>query len=98
MTENDVWAVGIGMHVDVWWCDGIFLLVKRKFLILGNLWNGQLMSGYTKPKSDLVSCVLSLMKKKEVEVKHDEKQSEVCGGDGVMSPIRHLPSHQYQIF
>lgn len=20
--ENDVWAVGVGMHVDVWWCDG----------------------------------------------------------------------------
>lgn len=38
-----------------------------------------------KSRSDLVSCVLSLMKEKEVEVKHDEKKpAEV--GDGVMSP------------
>lgn len=41
---------------------------------------------HIKSRSDLVSPVLSLMKEKEVEVKHDEKLSEVGVGVGVMSP------------
>lgn len=39
-----------------------------------------------KARSDLMRSVLSLMKKKEMEVKLDEKPSEVSVGDGGMSP------------
>ncbi|CAH8358861.1 unnamed protein product [Eruca vesicaria subsp. sativa] len=39
-----------------------------------------------KSRSDLVGSVLSLMKEKEVEVKHDEKLSGAGDGDGVVSP------------
>uniref|UniRef100_A0A1J3JN20 BAH domain-containing protein n=1 Tax=Noccaea caerulescens TaxID=107243 RepID=A0A1J3JN20_NOCCA len=106
--ENDAWAVGVGMPVDVWWCDGWWegivaqKVSEEKFEVY--LPGEKKMSAFHRSdlrrsldwsadewvpiesRSDLVSSVLSLMEKKEAEVKHDEKLSEVAVGNAVMSP------------
>ncbi|KAF8094032.1 hypothetical protein N665_0371s0015 [Sinapis alba] len=105
--ENDVWVVGVGMPVDVWWCDGwwegivvekvseekfeVYLPGEKKMASFHRRDLRQSMEWaadeweHIKSRSDLVSSVLSLMKEKEVEVKHDEKLSEVGVGNGVIS-------------
>ncbi|KAJ4874583.1 agenet domain-containing protein / bromo-adjacent homology (BAH) domain-containing protein [Raphanus sativus] len=105
--ETNVGVVGVGMPVDVWWCDGwwegivVEKVSEEKFEVylpgekkMSSFHRSDLRQSmewsadewvHIKSRSDLVSCVLSLMKEKEVEVKHDEKKpAEV--GDGVMSP------------
>ncbi|CAG7904098.1 unnamed protein product [Brassica rapa] len=106
--ENNVCAVGVGMPVDVWWCDGwwegivVDKVSEEKFEVylpgekkMSSFHRSDLRQSmewssdewvHIKSRSDIVSSVLSLMKEKEVEVKHDEKLSEVGVGVGVMSP------------
>ncbi|XP_024006743.1 uncharacterized protein LOC18009283 isoform X2 [Eutrema salsugineum] len=106
--EKDECAIGVGMPVDVWWCDGwwegivaqkvsedkfeVYLPGEMKTSVFhrGDLRQSLEWSAdewvHIKSSSDLVSSVLSLMKKKEVEVKHDEKLSEIGVDDGVLSP------------
>ncbi|CAN7053549.1 unnamed protein product [Brassica rapa subsp. trilocularis] len=101
--ENNVWVVGVGMPVDVWWCDGwwegivVDKVSEEKFEVylpgekkMSSFHRSDLRQSmewssdewvHMNSRSDIVSSVLSLMKEKEVEVKHDEKPSEV--GDGV---------------
>ncbi|CAN6934252.1 unnamed protein product [Brassica oleracea] len=102
--ENNVWVVGVGMPVDVWWCDGwwegivVEKVSEEKFEVylpgekkISSFHRSDLRQSiewsadewvHINSRSDLVSSVLSLMKENEVEVKHDEKLSEVV----VMSP------------
>ncbi|CAA7045864.1 unnamed protein product [Microthlaspi erraticum] len=106
--ENDVSAVGVGMPVDVWWCDGWWegivtqKVSEEKFEVY--LPGEKKMSAFHRrdlrrsldwsadewvpieSRSDLVSSVLSLMEKKEAEVKHDEKLPEAAVANAVMSP------------
>ncbi|EOA33746.1 hypothetical protein CARUB_v10019941mg [Capsella rubella] len=106
--ENDVWAVGVGMPVDVWWCDGwwegivvqkvseenfeVYLPGEKKLsafhcreLRQSREWlEGEWVN--LRSRSDLVSSVLSLIKKKEMEVKTVVKPSEVGVGNDGMSP------------
>ncbi|CAE5963443.1 unnamed protein product [Arabidopsis arenosa] len=105
--ENDVCVIGVGMPVDVWWCDGwwegivVQKVSEEKFEVY--LPGEKKMSAFhrsdlrqsrewlddewlnIRSRSDIVSSVLSLMKKEEAEVKHDEKPSDVGVCNGVMS-------------
>ncbi|AAD49985.1 Contains PF/01426 BAH (bromo-adjacent homology) domain. ESTs gb/N96349, gb/T42710, gb/H77084, gb/AA395147 and gb/AA605500 come from this gene [Arabidopsis thaliana] len=106
--ENDVCVIGVGMPVDVWWCDGwwegivVQEVSEEKFEVY--LPGEKKMSAFhrndlrqsrewlddewlnIRSRSDIVSSVLSLTKKKEMEVKHDEKSSDVGVCNGRMSP------------
>ncbi|KAG2322216.1 hypothetical protein Bca52824_015429 [Brassica carinata] len=105
--ESDVWAVDVGMPVDVRWCDGwwegivVEKVSEEKFEVylpgekkISSFHRSDLRQSLEwsadewvqmKSTSDVVSSVLSLMKKKEVEVKPEEKLCEVGVGDGVRS-------------
>ncbi|KFK41284.1 hypothetical protein AALP_AA2G109900 [Arabis alpina] len=105
--ENDVWTVGVGMPVDVWWCDGwwegivaqkvseekfeVYLPGEKKMSVFHRSDLRQSLEWLAdewvdmKSRSDILSSVPSLMKK-ELEVKTDEKSSEVGVGNGEMSP------------
>ncbi|CDY38603.1 BnaC06g30260D [Brassica napus] len=104
--EINVCAVGVGMPVDVWWCDGwwegivVDKVSEEKFEVylpgekkMSSFHRSDLRQSmewsadewvHMNSRSDIVNSVLSLMREKEVEVKHDEKLSEI--GVGVMSP------------
>ncbi|XP_013591709.1 PREDICTED: uncharacterized protein LOC106300162 isoform X2 [Brassica oleracea var. oleracea] len=105
--ESDVWAVDVGMPVDVRWCDGwwegivveklseekveVYLPGEEKISTFHRSDLRQSLEWSAdewvqmKPRSDVVSSVLSSMMKNEVEVKPEEKLCEVGVDDFVMS-------------